>query len=147
MRFKIDWASLIVGSKFTVFALFYFVFEGNFQVQAPRGGGAYIWRGDLTEGFLRYEFGGLIFGAAYTWRGLFSEFYGTLIFYQILSTNVLKKCRENSLENLHVAVVDPGESPPPPFPYFWTKMRPKGPKKFFGGDRPPLISRSGSGTV
>ena len=23
---------------------------------------AYIWRGDLTEGFLRYEFGGLIFG-------------------------------------------------------------------------------------
>ena len=41
--------------KFTVFALFYFVFEGNFQVQAP---------------------GGLIFGGAYTWRGLFSEFYG-----------------------------------------------------------------------
>ena len=32
--FKIDWASLIVGRKFTVFALFYFVFEGNFQVQA-----------------------------------------------------------------------------------------------------------------
>ena len=27
--------------------------------------GAYIWRGDLTEGFLRYEFGGLIFGGAY----------------------------------------------------------------------------------
>ena len=25
---------------------------------------AYIWRGDLTEGFLRYEFGGLIFGVA-----------------------------------------------------------------------------------
>ena len=23
---------------------------------------AYIWRGDLTEGFLLYEFGGLIFG-------------------------------------------------------------------------------------
>ena len=37
MRFKIDWASLIVGSKFTVFALFYFVFEGNFQVQDPGG--------------------------------------------------------------------------------------------------------------
>ena len=28
------------------------------------------------EGFLRYPFGGLIFGGAYTWRGLFSEFYG-----------------------------------------------------------------------
>ena len=50
MRFKIDWASLIVGSKFTVFALFYFVFEGNFPSTSPRG--AYIWRGDLTEGFL-----------------------------------------------------------------------------------------------
>ena len=57
MRFKIDWASLIVERKFTVFALFYFVFEGNFQVQAPRG--AYIWWGELTESFLRYEFGGL----------------------------------------------------------------------------------------
>ena len=30
-------ASLIVGSKFTVFALFDLVFEGNFQVQAPGG--------------------------------------------------------------------------------------------------------------
>ena len=37
LRFKIDWASLIVERKFTVFALFYFVFEGNFQVQAPGG--------------------------------------------------------------------------------------------------------------
>ena len=60
-------ANLIVGRKFTVFALFYFVFEGNFQIQAPRGG-AYIWRGNLTEGFLRYEFWG-----AYIWRGLYME--------------------------------------------------------------------------
>ena len=44
LRFKIDWASLIVGRKFTVFALFYFVSEGNFQ--------------------LRYQFGGLIHGGA-----------------------------------------------------------------------------------
>ena len=28
------------------------------------------------DGFLPYEFGGLIFGGTYTWRGLFSEFYG-----------------------------------------------------------------------
>ena len=55
LRCEIDWASPIVGEKFTVFALFYFAFEGNFQVQAP---------------------GGLIFGGACTWRGLFSEFYG-----------------------------------------------------------------------
>ena len=30
MRLQIDWASLIVRSKFAVFALFYFVFESNF---------------------------------------------------------------------------------------------------------------------
>ena len=94
MRFKIDWASLIVGSKFTVFALFYFVFEGNFPSTSPRG--AYIWRGDLTEGFLRYEFGGLIFGGAYTWRCLFSEFYGILFFIlnrRLFKDNVNKPCR------------------------------------------------------
>ena len=37
LRFKIDWASLIAGSKFTVFALFYFVFEINFTSTSPRG--------------------------------------------------------------------------------------------------------------
>ena len=74
MRFKLERASLIVGSKFTVFALFYVVFEGGFPSTSPWG--AYIWRGDLTEGFWRCRFGGLIFGRAYTWRGLFSEFYG-----------------------------------------------------------------------
>ena len=74
LRFKIDWVSPIVGRKFTVLALFYFVFEGNFPSISPRG--AYIRRGDLTEGFLRYRFGGLIFGGAYTWRGLFTQFYG-----------------------------------------------------------------------
>ena len=53
----------------TVFALFSFEFEGNLQVQAPGG----LRRGDLSEGFfLRYEFGGLIFGGANTFRGLFS---------------------------------------------------------------------------
>ena len=65
MRFKIDWVSRIVGSKFTVFALFYFVFESNFPRTSPQRG--YIWRGDLTVGFFLYRFGvlyleGLIFG-------------------------------------------------------------------------------------
>ena len=57
MRFKIDWASLIVARKFI-----------NFQVQAPPG--AYIWRGNLTEGFCVTSLGdlyleGLIHGGAY----------------------------------------------------------------------------------
>ena len=30
------------------------------------------------EDFLHYDFRGLIFGRANTWRGLFSEFYGIL---------------------------------------------------------------------
>ena len=77
LRFQINCASFIVGRKFAGFALFYFVFEGNFPSTSPRG--AYIWRGDLTEGFLRYRFRELIFGEAYTWRGLFSEFYGISI--------------------------------------------------------------------
>ena len=62
-----DWASLIAGSKFTVFALCYFVFEGNFQVQPP--GGLYL-EGRFNGGFfaLRVWGGGglylegLIFG-------------------------------------------------------------------------------------
>ena len=33
------------GRKFTIFVLFYFVFEANFQVQAPRVGGGLIFRG------------------------------------------------------------------------------------------------------
>ena len=74
LRFKIDWASLIVGSKFTVFALFYFVFDGNFPSTSPRGI------------YLEGRFNGRFFalpalvggggGGAHTWRGLFSEFYG-----------------------------------------------------------------------
>ena len=63
LHFKIDWASLIVGSKFIVFALFYFVFDGSFPTTSPWG--AYIWRGDLMEGFLHHWFGGLIFGEAH----------------------------------------------------------------------------------
>ena len=38
----------------------------------PRG--AYIRRGDLTEGFLHCDFEGLIFGGAYTWRDYFRNF-------------------------------------------------------------------------
>ena len=55
MRFKIDWASLIVGSKFTVFALCYFEFEGNFPSTNPPG--LYLEGRPVLEG--------LIHGGAY----------------------------------------------------------------------------------
>ena len=68
LRFKIDSASLTVATKLTVFALFYFVLEGNFQVQSP--GGVYL-DGRFNGGFFALRVWG-----AYIWRGLFSEFYG-----------------------------------------------------------------------
>ena len=65
LHFKIVWASLIFGRKFPIFALFYFVFEGNFQVPAPRRS-LYL-DGRFNGGFFAfiYEFGELIFGRAY----------------------------------------------------------------------------------
>ena len=75
MRFKIDRASLVVGSKFTIFALFCFVWGQFSKYKSP--GGLYL-EARFNGGFLCYRFEGLIFGGAYTWRGLFSEFYGNL---------------------------------------------------------------------
>ena len=65
MHFKIDWASLIVGRKFTVFALFYSVFEGKFQVQAP--GGLHL-EGQFNGGFFALRVWG-----PYIWRNIYME--------------------------------------------------------------------------
>ena len=65
MHFKIDWASLTVGRKFTVFALFYSVFEGKFQVQAP--GGLYL-EGQFNGGFFTLRVWG-----PYIWRNIYME--------------------------------------------------------------------------
>ena len=64
MRFKIDWASLKVGSKFTAFALFYFVFEGNFPSASPPGG-LYL-EGQFNGGFFVLRVWG-----AYTCEGAY----------------------------------------------------------------------------
>ena len=66
MHFKIDWDSLKVGSKFTVFALFYFVFEGNFPSTSPLGG-LYL-KGRFNGGLFALPVWG-----AYFWRGLYRE--------------------------------------------------------------------------
>ena len=63
--FKIDGASLTVRMKFIGFALFYFVFEGNFQVQSPRS--LYL-EGEFNRGFFALRVWG-----AYIWRGLYME--------------------------------------------------------------------------
>ena len=87
LRFKIDWASLIVGRKFTIFALFYFVFEGNFKYKPPGGlylegrfnGGVFalrVWGASIYIHALLLppQRGFSEFGGAYTWRGLFRNF-------------------------------------------------------------------------
>ena len=81
LRFKIDWARLVLESKFTVFALFHFVFEGNFPSTSPRR--AYIWKGDLTERFFALPVWG-----AYMWRGLFMEglIFGILRYFSLFSS-------------------------------------------------------------
>ena len=84
---KFETGVFVVGRKFTIFALFYFVFESKFQVQPPR------------EGFLCYDFGGLIFGRAYTWRALFSEFYGRF------SSNLQPTCI-NAYEKCHLVLLN-----------------------------------------
>jgi len=62
LRFKIDWASLIIRSKFTLYL------RAIFQVQPP--GGLYLeWL--FNGGFFFF-----LVWRAYIWRGLFSEFYG-----------------------------------------------------------------------
>ena len=51
MRSQIDWASLMVGSKFTVFVLFYFVFEGNFPRTSYKPPGGLYLEGRFNGGF------------------------------------------------------------------------------------------------
>ena len=81
LRLKIDWASLLVGSKFAACFVLLCIWG---QFSNYKASGAYILRGDLTEGLLGYRFGGLIFRRAYTWRGLFLECYSTLRIRKIL---------------------------------------------------------------
>ena len=64
LRFKISWASLIVVSKFTVFALFYFVFGGQFSTYNPPGG-LYL-EGRFDGGFFALPvWGGLYLAGLY----------------------------------------------------------------------------------
>ena len=71
LRFKIEWASLLFGSKFTIFALFHLVFEGNFPSTSPWG---LIFGGATSQRvFCVTDLGGLIFGGAYTHGGAYFQ--------------------------------------------------------------------------
>ena len=80
LRFKIDWASLIFGKKFTVFPCLTLYYRTISKYKPPGrglggeggGGGLYL------EGRFNERFFALRVWGAYIWRGLFSEFYGML---------------------------------------------------------------------
>ena len=70
LRFKIDWASLILGNETYCFAFSYFVFEGKFPITSPRGlifGGA-IWFNFCVTSLGGLYLEGLIHGGAYFWN-------------------------------------------------------------------------------
>ena len=105
MRFKIDWASLINRRKFTVFALFYFVFEGNFQLQAPGGliiGGAILQRVFCVTSLGGLYLEGLIHGGAYfrNFTVCYTKFLLALFLFRLTLTT--KACY--SLQTLDVGV-------------------------------------------
>ena len=74
LHLKIDWASLLFGKKFTDFLCFTLYLRAISKYKPPRGGGLYL-EGRFNGGFFALRVWGLIFGGAYTFRGLFSEFY------------------------------------------------------------------------
>ena len=68
LRFKINWASRIVGSKFIVFACYTLYLRAIFQVQVLRGlifGGAIKQRVFCITGLGGLNLEGLIHGGAY----------------------------------------------------------------------------------
>ena len=93
MRFKIDWASHMVGSKFTVFALFYLVFDGNFPSTSPQG--AYYLEGRFNGGFFALQ-EGLIHGGMQNFTVILQkkfkkcEDFLTLHMYYFYHKNILK---------------------------------------------------------
>ena len=85
LRFKINWASLTVGRKFTFFALFFFVFEGNFPGTSPRG---LHLEGRFNGGFFALPVKG-----AYIWRDLYMEglIFGILR-YSVSAIQMFRRC-------------------------------------------------------
>ena len=83
----------------TNFALFYFEFEGNLQVQIP--GGLCLERQFITGFFVLRVWG------AYIWRGLFSEFYGISKNKQGHDDTKPNKMHSVHLKNIHYTQQSP----------------------------------------
>ena len=68
MRLKIDWASLLLGRKLTVFLCFTLYLRAISKYKPPVG---FALEGRFKGGFFALRVWG-----AYTWRDLFLVFYG-----------------------------------------------------------------------
>ena len=68
------------GKEIYHFCFVLLCIRGQIPSTSPLGG-AYIWRGNLSEGFFCYDFGGLIFGGAYFQN--FTVCYLIMLFYTL----------------------------------------------------------------
>ena len=90
---RLGW--LVLAREFTIFALFYFVFEGKFQVQAPRGREGLHSEGRFNGGIFRYDFGGLYL------EGLI---FGIL---RYLGKFMTKSIKLNLYSEFNLTIIDP----------------------------------------
>ena len=88
---RLGW--LVVGRKFTIFVLFYFVFEGKFQVQAPPEG--LYSEGRFNGGSSALRFWGLIIGGAYFWN------------FTVPSEFMTKSIKLNLYGEFNLTIIDP----------------------------------------
>ena len=72
------------GKEIYHFCFVLLCIQGQIPSTSPPGG--LYSEGRFNEGFLRYNFRELIFGGAYTRKGLFSEFYGILLWTDCVKT-------------------------------------------------------------
>ena len=94
--------------------LFYFTLylRATFQVQSP-GGLILIWKGDLTEGFMRYRFGGGGGGGLF-FEGLFLGILRYILFlvsssvYASLGNSLASPATPIQLGQLYPSTVSPG---------------------------------------
>ena len=85
--FKIDWLRSLQLKGNLLFLLCFTLYLRAISKYKPPSG--HIWRDDVTEGFLPCEFGGLIFGGAYTRRGIFSGILRLLVLFANLQPDFI----------------------------------------------------------
>ena len=87
---KSIWLALYLEGNLPFLLCFTLYLTEISKYKPPREVGAYILRGDLTEGFLRYEFKRLIIGGAYFQNFTVCNMYLVLLFLNIQTHNLVQ---------------------------------------------------------